>query len=134
MSIRSITSANITKEYSAMEEKRKFTRINFETPGIACFDNVSYNIKIIDLSIKSALFQIDDDNNIKVGDEGYVSIHISDKVTATLKIKVARIINKKIGVYCTSIDVESLAHLKTLFELNIGDPELFERNLSELLK
>jgi hypothetical protein len=37
-----------------------------------------------------------------------------------------------VGLHCRHIDIESLAHLRRLIELNLGDPALLERELAAL--
>ena len=40
--------------------------------------------------------------------------------------------NKELGLKCKDIDVDSITHLRRLIELNLGDPDLLERELSAL--
>ena len=37
------------------------------------------------------------------------------------------------GLVCTSIDLDSITHLRRLVELNLGDPDLLDRELSALI-
>jgi hypothetical protein len=37
------------------------------------------------------------------------------------------------GLRCLSIDLDSVTHLRRLVELNLGDPALLDRELSELI-
>ena len=39
-----------------------------------------------------------------------------------------------IGIECERIDVESMINLRRLVELNMGDENLLERELAEMLK
>ncbi len=38
----------------------------------------------------------------------------------------------RVGLRCTSIDMDSMIHLRRLMELNLGDPGLLERELFAL--
>ena len=40
---------------------------------------------------------------------------------------------RRAGLACQSIDVDSVTHLRRLVELNAGDPDLLQRELSALL-
>jgi hypothetical protein len=39
----------------------------------------------------------------------------------------------QVGLRCREIDIESIAHLRRLVELNLGDEDLLERELSALI-
>jgi len=41
--------------------------------------------------------------------------------------------NNTVGIRCESIDLDSISHLRRLVELNLGDPELLNRELSALV-
>ena len=49
-----------------------------------------------------------------------------------MKVIVARIDHDHIGFYCKNIDFDSIVHLKRLMELNLGNAELVNRELSAL--
>ena len=38
-----------------------------------------------------------------------------------------------LGLKCTHIDVDSITHLRRIIELNIGDAELLDRELTSLI-
>jgi hypothetical protein len=38
----------------------------------------------------------------------------------------------QLSLSCTEIDLDSITHLRRLLELNLGDPDLIERELSDL--
>jgi hypothetical protein len=40
--------------------------------------------------------------------------------------------NDELGVRCVDIDLDSITHLRRLVELNLGETELLERELSAL--
>ena len=40
----------------------------------------------------------------------------------------------QVGMRCTGIDLDSIAHLRRLVELNLGDEELLHRELSALVR
>jgi hypothetical protein len=50
-----------------------------------------------------------------------------------MNTRVAHLENTHVGLRCESIDLDSMAHLRRLLELNSGDPELVERELSALI-
>jgi hypothetical protein len=46
---------------------------------------------------------------------------------------VSHVDGRHIGLRCSSIDLDSITHLRRLVELNAGDPALLERELTALL-
>ena len=49
-----------------------------------------------------------------------------------MDVEIAHRENDELGLNCKDIDVDSITHLRRLVELNLGDPELLERELSAL--
>ena len=46
---------------------------------------------------------------------------------------ISHIDGRHLGLCCTSIDLDSITHLRRLVELNAGDPAILERELTALL-
>lgn len=118
-----------------MEEKRRFTRIAYQSTGKAKINDIVYNVEVHDLSLKGVLFKIDaPKHDVKQGDEGKLDIFLSDDITVSLNIKVARIDGNNIGVVSTSIDVDSITHIRTMCEYNMSPNGLIDRDLAELVR
>jgi hypothetical protein len=49
-----------------------------------------------------------------------------------MDVTVAHCESEHVGFHCDHIDIDSITHLRRLVELNLGDPELLERELSAL--
>jgi hypothetical protein len=49
-----------------------------------------------------------------------------------MRCKVAREDDERVGLQCTDIGIESVTHLRRMMELNTGDPELVNREFSQL--
>ncbi|GAA5316339.1 MAG: hypothetical protein AseanaTS_15430 [Candidatus Pelagadaptatus aseana] len=72
-------------------------------------------------------FQVDSDQPL------HASVLLSDAAMIEMDAVIARQDSEHLGMTCINIDVESIAHLRRLVELNLGDPDAAERELGELL-
>ena len=50
-----------------------------------------------------------------------------------MKARVSHVEWRYAGLRCLAIDLDSVTHLRRFVELNLGNPELLERELSALL-
>jgi len=113
---------------------RKFGRIHFDCFVKFEFDDSRLDCELIDISLKGALIHnctgatpsdlsecklilyLTEDHEIKIEMEGVVAHKHSNRI----------------GIMCKHIDIDSMTHLKRLVEVNIGQPELLDRELSML--
>ena len=66
--------------------------------------------------------------------DGLASVSLGDgKITITMDVVTAHIRDNRIGFCCIHIDLESITHLRRLMELNLGDEEQMNRELSALI-
>ena len=88
---------------------------------------------LIDISVKGAMVEKPTEPEVTPGQSGRLRIHLDDsEVNMEMKVEVARVTEDRLGLRYVSIDVDSLTHLRRLLELNLGDPALVERELSDL--
>jgi len=118
---------------TASQEHRKHHRVLFDTPASIHINANNYQVYVIDISLKGALIKKPDSWTAKVGDTGQLRIVLSDNTSSiSMDIKVAHIEDEHVGFHCEHIDIDSITHLRRLVELNLGDPELLEREFSSL--
>jgi len=118
---------------TANQEHRKHHRVLFDTPASIHINANNYQVYVIDISLKGALIKKPDSWTAKVGDTGQLRIVLSDNTSSiNMDIKVAHIEDEHVGFHCEHIDIDSITHLRRLVELNLGDPELLEREFSSL--
>ncbi len=115
-----------------MTEQRRFKRIPFDGP-VRIVSEV--NAQLIDISLKGALLAKPADWEGAVQQPITIVIPLDgDGMNIRMEGRVAHVDDQRIGVVCVHIDVESITHLRRLVELNTGDSELLQRELSELGK
>ncbi len=56
----------------------------------------------------------------------------SDETVIRMEVSVSHIENGHVGCRCKHIDLDSVSHLRRPVELNIGDTDILNRELSEL--
>jgi hypothetical protein len=113
-------------------EKRHFHRIAHDAPATLFHKDDSFPCKILDLSLKGCLIELDADRPL---DPDYIyelRIDLSGTVRILMGVSLAHRSGTKIGLVCRQIDLDSISALKRLVELNLGDEELLERDLQAL--
>jgi len=117
------------------DERRRFRRILFDAPAGMRLDGVSYPVSLIDVSLKGALVEVSASWQAP-SDPGHEAVLYIDLSEGGYRIEMeGRIAHRKgehIGFQCVHIDMDSITHLRRLVELNLGDPDLLERELAAL--
>ena len=113
--------------------KRRFSRIEFDTEVRLISDRGIWKSKLIDISLKGLLITVPRIWEAEVGDH-YLTELFADNEDAVIRMEVSitHIGEMQVGFQCEHIDLDSIAHLRRLIELNIGDAEVLYRELSEL--
>lgn len=116
------------------EEKRHFTRIDYDARVIIKRDNLSIDGELIDISLNGALSKSPNHCQLNVGDECEVTIdmgceHDPIQYDATVK----HIHDNLVGVCCNQITPESATTLRRIIELNLGDNNLMNRELEAMI-
>jgi hypothetical protein len=123
-------------------EKRKFTRFPFDGSAILRIQPnpdeekfESQPVRIVDLSLKGVLLNGNETfmEKLSKDDTAFLTIKLSEGgPTIDMQLKVAHREGGYSGLHCELIDVESISHLRRMAELNLGQPELLDRELMSL--
>jgi pSer/pThr/pTyr-binding forkhead associated (FHA) protein len=114
------------------DEQRDFSRIHFEVPATLHQDRRQWQTRLSDISLHGALVERPADWEAVEGRLYLLDVHLNDEITIHMDVEVAHADAQWIGFRCHDIDVDSITHLRRLVELNLGNPELVERELSAL--
>jgi len=115
------------------QNRRRFHRILFDSPASIKGDGTTYTCSIVDISLKGALISQPANWDEVVGDKVVLEIKLSDDgAQIIMQGEVTHVENEHIGIQCNQIDIDSISHLRRLAELNLGDAELVERELTAL--
>ncbi|MFZ4535609.1 PilZ domain-containing protein [Propionivibrio sp.] len=118
------------------DDRRVHSRIAFHSPAELIFTNRNIEIIILDISLKGALVRLPADTLIEDGATCMLHVHLnegelSDQIS--METRVAHVEGRNAGLLCLTIDLDSVTHLRRLVELNLGEPDLLERELSALV-
>jgi hypothetical protein len=117
----------------ANDDKRRFHRIPFEAKAQIFDEAGRFDCELLDVSLKGALLALPSGWSAEPGSEHRLVFTLEGSDTnITMQARLAHIEKGCAGFQCTSIDLDSITELKRLIELNLGDHQLLERELSQL--
>lgn len=112
-------------------ERRRFSRVPFEAAVTLSCPEGKWSATLIDISLKGVLVSRPHQWVCKEGEQMLVDIHAPGEAFRILmETVVAHAENETVGLQCNSIDLDSASHLHRLMELNIGDEDILNRELS----
>ena len=118
---------------SNADDRRHFHRILFDAEVRLNDDGHGWQAKLIDISMKGVLMECPAEWSGAKGDHFTLEIPLGEGGEAIrMAALLAHAERGHLGFEWQDIDVESFSHLRRLLELNLGDPNLVNRELSEL--
>ncbi len=116
------------------QERRIFSRIHFEAHVSLDLMGKKYAAYLIDISLKGALVELTQTQAIPRNTMGNLHVLFEDSgEEIRAEICVMHVDGQKLGLVCLAMDIDSITHLRRLHELNLGDPELLERELAAMI-
>lgn len=116
-----------------MSDNRRYSRVPFLVEGSLTVGAEVVPVQIIDISLKGALVEVSGDLGSPEESNGWLEIPLEgQELIIRMEVSIAHTIGVRMGLRCTTIDLDSMTHLRRLMELNLGDPHLVERELSAL--
>jgi len=119
---------------SQSKDRRKFSRIPFNTRVILRQGDRESRARLLDISLKGILIGQPEDPVFDPNQLLTAHIPLTEESAIEMNVALLHEHNQRLGLTCTGIDVDSIGHLRRLIELNLGDPETAGRELSELLE
>ncbi len=118
---------------TAQHERRHFWRAVFHSAvRLTTHGGLAY-AQLLDISLRGALVEVAAGWNGKKGDDCLLQLDLAVGTAISMWATVSHVDGHHIGLRCSSIDLDSITHLRRLVELNAGDPALLERELTALL-
>lgn len=120
---------------NAAANRRHFSRVAFHAPGQLVCAGGTDDIVVLDLSLKGALLRRKPPAPaLPVGGNCTLRVRLGE-LDAVIRMQgtVAHVDGPFLGLACNNIDLDSATHLRRLVELNIGKPQLLERELAALI-
>lgn len=115
-------------------DRRRFSRVVFHGDATLSVADGEQAVDVLDVSLKGALIRLRGDHRVVAGMPGVLNLPLSDSEQIHMQVVVAHDLDGCHGLLCQDIDLDSVTHLRRLIELNLGDAELAERELGQLLR
>jgi hypothetical protein len=114
-------------------ERRIFSRIHFDAWAELRQGERHWHAPLIDLSLKGLLVSEPEDWSQAAADQPlHAAIHLDNQLAIEMTVLLRHHGGGHLGFECQSIDLDSITNLRRLVELNLGDPDLLERQLGAL--
>ena len=120
----------------SQNERRRFSRIPFHVEANIQSESgeVYLNCEVVDVSLNGLLIAKPANWIGKDSEQHKVALLLENGLTViNMEAAVAHIDESSVGFICEHIDLASISHLKRLVELNLGDEDLLQRELSALI-
>lgn len=119
---------------NSQHERRIFSRIPFTGEVTVAGEHSQWIAALLDISMKGVLISRPAEWHGQPGNTYQLKINLSDnKIVITMDTSLAHSSNECLGFYCEHIDLDSMTHLRRLLELNLGDEERINHELSALI-
>jgi hypothetical protein len=120
------------KHSTKLEEQRHYTRVPFDGPARLSNTDTSWNGRLIDISLRGVLLERPPGWEGKMGDPFLLELLLHNEAVIKMQLSAIHFDKRRIGFHCDHIDLESMGHLKRLMELNLGDEDRLNRELSSM--
>lgn len=116
----------------ASEDKRRFHRILYNANAILNVAGEPLDCTIIDLSLNGCLLRLEQPWADQADHVCQLILPLSEQERIVMNLLISHVDEDKVGLCCTTIDIDSISNLRRLVELNLGDSSLLERELAAL--
>lgn len=115
-------------------ERREFSRIALRRPATLKVSAGTIACELLDISLRGALVRLPDGQIAVAGEPCALVVRLADAfATIHMRGDVVHSDEGYVGVVCRELDLDSIAHLKRLVELNLADERLLDRELLALV-
>ena len=113
-------------------ERRTYSRVAFNAEVLMQCGHEEWSSNLIDISLKGMLVEPPNGLVIDINKPIAVALFLGEDVSIHARVTIAHTDRGFWGLKWQHIDIDGLTHLRRLLELNMEDPELLNRELSEL--
>ncbi|WP_030140304.1 PilZ domain-containing protein [Pseudomonas fluorescens] len=117
-----------------MSERRRFVRIEFRARTELSQGPFIWPVKLLDLSLKGLLIEKPQPWLGNPEEPFMADIHLSPEAEVRMEVRLTHDDHGHLGFVCEHIDLDSIAHLRRLVELNLADHDELERELAALIQ
>lgn len=122
-----------TMKTEPIKNLRHFSRIPFGAEVLLHLHDRAISVQLVDIALKGALLQTAPLQALVLQEKCRLVLALTPGGDAIVMAgKIVHLEDQHVGIECEDIDVGSLTRLRRLIELNTGDAELSQRELSQL--
>lgn len=118
--------------FNSALERRRFQRIQFDADTRLLQGDRSWEVELCDVSLRGLLVECPAGWDADPAQAFVAEIDLSEVLKIRMEVTLARTEDGLLGFVCRHIDLDSISHLRRLIELNLGDEQLMERELTML--
>jgi hypothetical protein len=112
---------------------RQYARVPFAAQVLLHVQEQTLKVHLVDIALKGALVQVDTTEKLALHTPCRLELPLADDGEGVvMNGAIVHLDGQHVGIECRNIDLTSLTRLRRLIELNTGDPELMDRELSHL--
>jgi PilZ domain len=117
-------------------DRRRFSRIAFHRPAVLTLGGRVTTCRVLDVALRGALLEMPEGFDGAPHARARIDIHLDEVGTEHILMdgELVHVEDGHVGFACDEIDLDSIAHLRRLVELNLGDEELLHRELGALVR
>jgi hypothetical protein len=116
------------------KELRQYSRVPFAATALLHLPDRTISARLIDIALKGALIQTENPQTLVLAEPCRLVLALSQEGDeVAMAGKIVHMQGCHVGIECLDIELSSLALLRRLLELNTGDAELLNRELTHLL-
>ncbi len=113
---------------------RRFSRVSFAEKSIVQFGDCSFEVDLLDISLKGALVRFGNAVDCRQGDRWRLSFQLGDSdIVMQFTTEVAHARDNLVGVKFIETDLDTMIHLRNLMEARTMDPEQVRSELDYLV-
>lgn len=119
-----------------VHERRHFVRVGFDAPAQVTIGPDTFDAQVLDLSLKGALLRLPPQAHALAGPGVSCQLVVPllpAQEQLSMAAHIAHLDGDLAGLQCSTIDLDSVTHLRRIIELQLGDAALLERDLAELM-
>jgi len=120
---------------SVENSNRRFDRVAFDAE---CELHITGQppavVELHDISLKGALIESPTALDLEIGGDAELILYLSNEVMIRMPSILRSVRDNCYGFEVNKLDLDSIAHLRRLIELNLGSEELVHRNLEALVQ
>ncbi len=116
-----------------VESHRIFSRVPFNAAVVLHLTHQQLDVTLLDIALKGALVRTSAPTALLPQEPCRLVLPLTDGGDAIeMTGKIVHLEGQNVGMMCEHIDLVSLTRLRRLMELNTGDADLMDRELSNL--